>query len=151
MCLSLLPLNLTRWKSSFLKTSIISAGSVTKREWTVRSPLYFSKFQATCSANKGKTSRVTTCLPQALPQKHEKPSKAKLEKLPSSNYSAVTPTTGHHWVYSCYWEMDCSCPPFSEILTFLILNFHSSPCKSNVPHIEPTGEQASSWTSKNQA
>lgn len=118
MRFNLLPLNLTHWKTSYHKTSIISAVSITKRKWSVRSPLYFSKFQATCSANKWKTYNSEMFCPRHY-HKSMKSHQAKLKKLPSSNYSALTT---HHRIsldlFLLLWDVLLKCPHFQKYSHF---------------------------------
>lgn len=131
MRFNLPPLNLTHWKASYHKTSIISAVSITKRKWSVRSPLYFSKFQATCSANKWKTYKSEMFCPRHY-HKSKISHRAKLKKLPSSNTPQVITRFSLAIV-----RYAAKVPPFPEIFTFLILNFYSRHCKGNMPVFSP--------------
>ena len=88
--------------------------------------------------------QVRNVLPQALPQKHEKPSsqieKAALIQLLCSDNTPQDITGFIFAIVRCTAKV----PPFSEIVTFLILNFYSSHCKGNVSRVQPIEDQDSS-------
>lgn len=77
--------------------------------------------------------------PGAIPQKHEKPS-SQMEKAALGQLLCGDPAGFALAGMSRAAEV----PPFSEIVTFLILRFHSRRRKTNLPCGQATEDQGSS-------
>lgn len=83
--------------------------------------------------------QVRNVLPQAIPQKHEKPS-SQMERAALGHLLCGDPAGFALAGVSRAAEV----PPFSEIVTFLILRFHSRHRKTNLPCGQATEDQGSS-------